>query len=213
MAINEDAYYIDQLYQSGRQNLVVIKGGPDTQEMFGFIDGPSTFGASASWDTSIPLRSVDEGVESAGKAFANFTGSDEVMRSFRMTMVTWQNSTFNAVPFSIIVIANKIGINPLDEVKKVWDYVLPGEYGGGFFQSTPGGYTVNAAGQQTNQVSIWIGDWFKSMDAWVISAAQVEVSKQRVKDTNIPLYAKIDMTLLPSREFHKDEVKAWFIGR
>jgi len=208
----DDAYYIDGFYDKGKKNLAIITGGPLTQGMFGFVDGSTTLGASSTFDTSIPAKFADEAVEAAGKLAANTIQSDKVFRSFRMSTVTWQNSAFNAVPFSITVIAHKDGVNPLDEVKKVWDYVLPGQHAGGMFQTTPGGYATNAAGQQINQVSIWIGEWFFAPDAWVISNAQVEISKQRVKGTNIPLWAKIDMTLNPSREFDKDFVKSWFIG-
>lgn len=208
--------YVEKLMRK-KENLMWVKGGSGTDRIQGFIDASMTFGASATWDNQVvgaDTGDMGTGVmNKAAQAINGVGGSMSGMRMARNSMVTWQNSTFNAINFSAFILASDSVPNPLVEANKVWDYVLPGRH---HFvpgvMTAPGGYTMGGWDTQEETVSIFIGDWFEAKNSWVISTASVEVSKERVKGTNFPLWCKVDMVCNPAREFYADEVKGFFKG-
>lgn len=205
----EEQFYIDQLTAKS-ENMIWITGGTGTESIYGFVDGPTTLGAQSTWGDGMlggeAANTLLQGVSTG----ANMVGAP-VIKSIYSTIQTWQSASFNAMAFNVIVVANKEGENPLDMANRVWDYVLPENFGGGLV-STPGGYTTSLFGGQTGAVSLFIGNWFASPNSWLVSSATIEVSKQRVKSSGHPLYVKIDMVLNPARMFHADEVKGWIRG-
>ena len=200
------------------RNKIWIKGGKGTESITGFIDGPTTLGANSTWGDGMVGAGAINGILEGVNDGRNLS-SNSAVKSIYSTIQTWQSSSFNAMAFNIIVVANKEGENPLTVANKVWDYVLPSKFDGilggiGNLVQTPGGYTTSgmaAIGQggQQGAVSLSIGKWFKSTNSWLVSSATIEVSKQRVKGTDIPLFVKIDMVLNPARMFHAAEVKKW----
>ena len=205
----EEDYYINQL-MADEKNKIWIKGGDGTEKIVGFIDGPTTLGANSTWGDGMVGADGMNAMTDTANIGLNSMG-ESAIKSIYSTIQTWQSSSFNAMAFNIIVVANKTGENPLDQANKVWDYVLPSNLAGGIVLA-PGGYTTSgtaAYGSQNGAVSITIGNWFNSVNSWLVSSATVEVSKQRIKSSGFPLYVKIDIVLNPARMFHADEVKGW----
>jgi len=210
----EEDFYITEISKNPK-NRIWMKGGIGTKSLIGFIDADVQFGAQANWDVG------EVGAELLNKGLEKINGGKTVMgqsnlRSIYSSMQTWQTSSFNPITMDIFIIATTDSQNVLLEANKVWDYVLPIDKGWGIV-SAPGGYTpasvlaIAGYGEgQTGQVSIKIGDWFYSPNAWVASSATLAVSKQRVKASGFPLYIKITLTLNPSRMFHAEEVKKWY---
>jgi hypothetical protein len=218
-------YYVSNLETP--ENMIFITGGSGTTPLWGFIDGATSFGASAQWESGMIGADAQNKVSGIAAGLSNLIGSSQQMKSARTTMQTWQNSTTESIAFNIIKLAdmNKPGEDPMDFVRAAWSYVLPGKArdsgtwlgkkitaaGGGDLMVSPGGYAVDITGGQTGQISLAIGEWFYSPNSWIATSLKVEVSKQRKKGTKIPLWTKIDLVLSPSREFFADEVAGWFL--
>ncbi len=211
---NSEALYLESL-TSDPKNLVYVLSN-NLPPISGFIDADYSFGATSNFGpTSIAGQIADSTVSSAiSKTTDNIAkgiGTDKTTKTFLQTQVAWGGSEVQAISLNIVVMAKK-GQNPLDIANFVWDYVLPGSYADDLLQTVPGGYTIDALSNATGEVSVYIGEWFKAIDMFVVTTATVEISKQRVKGTSIPLYAKISMVLSPSRLFSAQEFKNCFIG-
>lgn len=207
----DEQEYLQHLTRS--ENIIYISGGAGVEAIMGFIDGATNLGASATWESNMVGKDLEEDVEDMADTARDALGFKQTLKSLRTTVQTWQHSAINAMAFNIIRFAGADGIeNPLDTVKDAYRYVLPSESAGlgGHLLTTPGGYSVTALGKQTGAISLRIGEWFDAKDAFIVSDLKIEVSKQRVAGTHVPLFAKIDIVLSPSREFTAEEVIEWF---
>lgn len=207
----DELEYLQHLTRS--QNIIFISGGSGVIPITGFIDGATSLGASATWESGMIGNDIENTVNDMAATARNAMGLAETLKSLRSTIQTWQNSTVDAMAFNIIRLAGADGVeNPLETVKDAYRYVLPSESAGfgGNLLTTPGGYTVNILGNQTGAISLRIGEWFEAKDSFIVTDLKVEVSKQRVAGTNVPLFAKIDIVLAPIREFTAEEVIEWF---
>lgn len=209
----EADYYQDIITNPANRIFLSGYDGP----IYGFIDGETSFQASASYSAELPETGIAEtaaaGINMAKKAAVSARASDMITMAApptKMTRQVWQSSALNAIAFDLYIPSERYGANVMEMGKKVFDWTLPSSAGAGMVY-VPNHYTVNSDGGQSNLISIYIGNWFQAMNAFVVTTASLVVSKERLMGTKDPLYIKVSVTLSPGREFRAEEVKAWFL--
>lgn len=209
----EDDYYQDIVTNPSNRILLSGFGNP----IYGFIDGETSFQASASYSAELPETAIAETV--AGGANAIKKGAASLGLSdintvasppTNMTRQVWQSSALNAIAFDLYIPSERYGANVMEMGKIIFDWTLPSQAYAGFVY-VPNHYSVDSNGGQRNLISVYVGNWFHAPNAFVVTTASLVVSKERLMGTNDPLYIKISVTLSPGREFRAEEVKAWFL--
>jgi len=209
----ETDYYQDIIRNPA--NRILLKGYDGNIE--GFVDGETAFQTSASYNNEMPGKGMASEVADGmnyGQTALTSLGMMNVdtmaVPPTYLTRAVWQSSALNAIAFDLYIPSDRYDSDVMDMGKRIFDWTLPSSAGTGMVY-VPNKYTVNTGGQQTNLISVYIGNWFHAPNAFVATTANLVVSKERLMGTNMPLYIKISITLSPGRDFRAEEVKAWFL--
>lgn len=214
-------YYEDIISNDANKILILGYGG---KTIVGFVDGEQVFSTTASYNNEFaggPLGSADAVNSSNDMARKWSTGgsmAEAVYRPNKLTRMSWQSSSFNALSFDIYVPAVTGEEDQLEQPLNMFYFTLLSEAGGVFGQTgykiIPNRYSVTQFGSQENALSVKIGNWFYSYNAWVMTSGSVTFSKEKVAGSypSKPLYVKISCVLTPAREFEYEEVASWFRG-
>jgi hypothetical protein len=206
---SEMEYFLELI--NNPENQILITGR--TGSIYGFVDGETAFSTTAQYSNEAAGSGIAEAVADATNSATNIitNGSEQRVKPQRLTRVTWQDSTLNALSFDIYLPTYHRDVNVMDQAMLVFDFTLPEATGLGQVY-TPNRYELNYLGRQQNLLSVRIGNWFESINSWVCTNGSFVVSKEKIMDTypSKPLYIKISVTLTPGSQFRAAEVKNWF---
>lgn len=204
--------FIDKMMNDERNTVFI--GNDNGIAIKGYVDAETVFGATASYG-ALSQNSAVQGVSDAVKQISEFTDIIDAGNTFDppwMTMQTWQNSSVGDLSFSLYYVATSYGDDVLQAVLPVYDMVLPEVEDDSFDRFiTPLSYAPKKTkGQSANALNVQIGDWFYA-SGFVMTSASITVSKEKINENGtLPLYVKVDVSLLPTKVFSATEVKDWF---
>lgn len=181
----------------------------------GYVDGETTFGATAQYGRQSASSALDS-LSKAVRQTAEYTSIIDGGTTFdvpNLTRVSWEGSSVNALSFSMYFIAQNEGEDLMLPVKAAFKMVLPEINKAGVLGafSTPLGYNANQSGDQTeNHLDVRIGSWFDA-HGFVMNSCTYTISKEKIDDAGkLPLYIKLDVTLMPTQVFSASVVTSWF---
>ncbi len=187
-------------------NKVIITG--PLGQLSGYIEAEQTFGATSSYSSLIGNASA-EGLDKVTQTINSVTGFDIPRAANPLsTRVGWENAAVNGIAFGLYFVSYD-GANVMDQIKPVWDMILPSKGGVNTFIA-PGDFKPNQKGDVENALVVEIGNWF-SASGFVMESALLTVSREKVdEDGKLPLYVKLDVSLKPTETFTADIVSGWF---